>query len=296
MPVLNSDQIMAFLAVIREGNCVAAARRLQVDHSTVLRRLANLETQLATRLFDRSPRGLTPTAAGNSFLPHAETVERDLVVAADALSGQDAPIAGTVRLATPEIFGSAFLAPLIPELAMVYPDLVIELVPESRATSLSKREADIAISVRRPIDGRLYSRKLTEYRLGLFASAKYLERFGAPTTIDELSDHHFISYVEDLVEVPDLLVLGRMKFGGKTVFRASTGAAQISAAMAGAGLAMLHYIAVERDCELVPVLEGEVEASLSYWLVVHADLHHLPRIRAVSNFLSEIVARERHRF
>ena len=110
MPVLNSDQIMAFLAVIREGNCVAAARRLQVDHSTVLRRLANLETQLATRLFDRSPRGLTPTAAGNSFLPHAETVERDLVVAADALSGQDAPIAGTVRLATPEIFGSAFLS------------------------------------------------------------------------------------------------------------------------------------------------------------------------------------------
>jgi len=294
--VLNSDQINAFLAVIREGNCVAAARRLRLDHSTVSRRLSSLEAQLATRLFDRSPRGLAPTEAATAFLEHAERIERDLIVAADAVSQRDVPIAGTVRVATPEIFGSDFLAPLIPELSARHPDLVIELVPESRATSLSKREADIAIAVRRPADGRLFSRKLTDYRLGLYAAPSYLAAHGTPASVDALADHRFIAYVDDLVEVPELLVLGRMDMKGQVVFRASTSAAQIAAAAAGAGLAMLHHIAVRDDHRLVRILPGEIEAIRSYWLVIHADLRQLPRIRAVADFLADAVARERARF
>ncbi|MBB6427165.1 LysR family transcriptional regulator [Sphingopyxis sp. JAI128] len=294
--MLNSDQIGAFLAVVREGNCVAAARRLRLDHSTVSRRLASLEAQLGTRLFDRSPRGLAPTAAASAFLAHAERIERDLIVAADAVSQRDAPIVGTVRVATPEIFGSDFLAPLIPELSRRHPELVIELVPESRATSLSKREADIAIAVRRPLDGRLFSRKLTDYRLGLFAAPSYLETFGMPASIGALSDHRYISYVDDLVEVPELLVLGGMDLKGKVVFRASTSSAQIAAAAAGTGLAMLHHIAVRDDPRLVRVLEEEIEASRSYWLVIHADLRQLTRVRAVAEFLAEVVSRERARF
>jgi len=294
--VLNSDQIGAFLAVMREGNCVAAARRLRLDHSTVSRRLASLEAQLGTRLFDRSPRGLAPTAAASAFLAHAERIERELIMAADAVSQRDAPITGTVRVATPEIFGSGFLAPLIPELSSRHPELVIELVPESRATSLSKREADIAIAVRRPVDGRLFSRKLTDYRLGLYAAPSYLETFGKPASIDALSDHRFISYVDDLVEVPELLVLGGMDLKGMVVFRASTSAAQIAAAAAGTGLAMLHHLAARDDRRLVPILASEVEANRSYWLVVHADLRQLPRVRAVADFLVETVSRERARF
>ena len=294
--MLSSDQIGAFLAVVREGNCVAAARRLRLDHSTVSRRLASLEAQLGTRLFDRSPRGLAPTAAASAFLAHAERIERELIMAADAVSQRDTPIAGTVRVATPEIFGSGFLAPLIPELASRHPELVIELVPESRATSLSKREADIAIAVRRPVDGRLFSRKLTDYGLGLYAAPSYLETFGNPASIDALSDHRFISYVDDLVEVPELLVLGGMDLKGMVVFRASTSAAQIAAAAAGTGLAMLHHIAVRDDRRLVRVLDEEVEARRSYWLIIHADLRQLPRVRAVADFLAEAVSRERTRF
>ncbi|MCB2084089.1 MAG: LysR family transcriptional regulator [Sphingomonadaceae bacterium] len=288
--MLNSDQIMAFLAVMRDGNCVAAARRLRLDHSTVSRRLASLEERLQTRLFDRSPRGLMPTEAAVSFLPHAERIEIELLRAADAVSARDVPVSGTVRVATPEIFGTAFLAPLVPALRELHPDLVIELVPESRAISLSKREADVAISVRRPTGGRVAARKLADYRLGLFASSDYVDLLGAPASARDLEGHDFVSYVDDLVELPELLALDRTMPRGPVVFRSSTSAAQLAAVAAGTGVGLLHLLAAAEDPRLVRLLAKEVEIVRTYWLIVHNDLRRVARVRAVVDFIAAKVA------
>lgn len=289
--MLNSDQLIIFLAIIREGNTVGAARRLKLDHSTVSRRLSALEAELGTRLFDRSPRGLAPTPAASSLITHAERVESELILAAGSVGQRDTNISGTVRLATPEIFGTFLVAPNIAELRERYPELTLELAPETRSISLSKREADIAISVRQPPRGRLVARKLVDYRLGLYAAPSYLDRHPPIRSRADLDDHAFVSYVDELVDFPELLALNQARLGGKTVFRSSSSMAQQAAVASGIGIGMLHALAAEQDSRLTRLLPEEMEARRTYWLVLHADLQRVPRVRAVIEFLDGLVRR-----
>ena len=90
------------------------------------------------------------------------------------------------------------------------PDLNIELVPVPRSFSLSRREADIAITVERPEQGRLVASRLVDYRLGLYASKTYLSEAGTPQTVEELSQHRLVGYVEDLLASPSLAYAGEI--------------------------------------------------------------------------------------
>ena len=290
--MLDSDQMQAFLAVMRTGNTLAAARRLGLDHSTVSRRLTKLETMLGTRLFDRSPRGLSPTEAAAALTGHAERIESELLAAA-GLAGLDSAATGVVRLATPEIFGTWLVAPHVHELRARHTGLTLELAPESRSISLSKREADIAITLRPPPRGRLVARKLTDYRLGLYGARDYLDRRGPIPTVAALKGEAFVSYIDELLDYPELNALEQTLPGAVTVFRSSSSAAQQAAVAAGMGLGLLHRIAAEPDDRLVRILPAEIEVTRSYWLVLHADQQRTPRIRAVVAFLDDLLARVR---
>jgi DNA-binding transcriptional LysR family regulator len=289
--MLDSDQLRVFLAVMRTGNTLAAARRLGIDHSTVSRRLAGLETALGTRLFDRSPRGLAPTEAAGALIGHAERIESELIAAAASVAGRDADVAGTVRLATPEVFGTYLVAPHVAELRARHPHLVLELAPESRSISLSRREADIAVTLQAPPRGRLVARKLSDYRLGLFASRAYLAAHDPIASPADLGGHPLVSYIEELVEYPALRSLEQACPGALSVFRSSSSAAQQAAVAAGSGLGLLHLLAAGRDDRLVRVLPQTIEVTRSYWLVLHADLQRTPRIRAITAFLAELTQR-----
>lgn len=293
--MLNSDDLRLFLAVMREGNMLAAARRVGIDHSTVARRLSALERTLDARLFDRSPRGVTPTPAAFALVGHAERIESELLAAAASVAGQDRAVEGTVRLATPEAFGAYLVAPQIAKLRERHPRLTLELATESRAASLSKREADIAVMLKPPPRGRLVARKLADYRLGLYASRDYLERHGAPGDRGELSGHDFVSYIEELAGFPEMIALDQILAGARISFRASSSAAQHAAVVAGMGLGVLHRFAAGEDARLVHLLPDQVEVWRSYWLVMHADLQRLPRVRAVVEFLDEGIAAMRER-
>lgn len=287
--MLDSDQLRIFLAIIRTGNTVAAARRLGVDHSTVSRRLSALERAIGTRLFDRSPRGLSPTAAATALIAHAERIESELIAAADSVAGRDTEARGVVRLATPEVFGTFLVAPFVVDLAARHPHLTLELAPETRSISLSKREADIAVTIRPPPRGRLVARKLTDYRIGLFASEAYLDAHGPVGSIAELGRHRLVSYIDEMLDAPEINALEEVRPGAPTIFRSSSSAAQQAAIVAGLGLGMLHLVAAERDPRLVRVLGGALEIRRSYWLVLHADMQRNPRIRAVVDFLAATV-------
>ncbi|PXA86623.1 LysR family transcriptional regulator [Nostoc sp. 3335mG] len=291
--MLDSDQLRAFLAIMRTGNTLAAARRLGVDHSTVSRRLSALEKAIGTRLFDRSPRGLAPTGAAGALIGHAERIERELIAAAASVAGRDAEVAGTVRLATPEVFGTWLVAPHIAELRERHPHLVLELAPESRSISLSRREADIAVTLRPPPRGRLVARKLTDYRLGLYAARDYLARHGAIHSAAQLGEHPLVSYIDELLDYPELNALEQVRPGSMAAFRSSSSAAQQAAVASGLGLGLLHRVAAERDPRLIRVLEAEIEVTRSYWIVLHADLRRTPRIRAITDFLADLIERLR---
>jgi DNA-binding transcriptional LysR family regulator len=287
---MNWDDVRIFLAIARNGQILGAARALTLNHATVARRLTALEEALGSRLFVRKTNGVELTGEGERFLPHAERMESAMLAASEA-TGADSAIEGTVRVGAPDGFGVAFLAPRLGELTERHRGLRIELVPVPRAFSLSRREADIAVTLERPRKGRLVAKKLTDYRLGLYASADYLNRHGTPEKLDELAEHALVGYVEDLLFTASLDYTGEFLKGWRSRFAVSSAMGQTEAVRAGAGIGILHGFMAQRDAGLVPVLPQH-SLSRSYWTVVHEDLRNIARVVAVSEFLTQIVRRE----
>lgn len=293
--MLDWDDLRIFLAVARSGSFVASGRGLGLNHTTLARRLTALEASLGTRLFDRSPRGVQPTKAGLDLIAHAERIEDEVLAAGRSVEGQDAAVSGVVRLATTESFGTHFIAPRVRLLHDAHPGIELELVPESRTVSLSKREADIAISLNRPDTGRLQAARLVDYRIGLYASEDLLARTGPIDTLAALHGQPFVSYIEEMIDLPELRNLDR-SLAKTCVFRSSSIAAQMEAVASGLGFGLLHCFAVSPHMRAVRVLPEAVEVVRSYWMVLHADLARVPRIRAVADFVAGQVRAEAGRF
>ena len=177
---MDWDDVRMFLAVARAGQILAASRKLGINHATLARRVSALEETLQTRLLIRRTNGCELTAEGEIFLNAAERMETEMLSAQASIGSIDAALAGTVRIGAPDGFGVSFLAPRLGALIARHPALKIQLVPVPRSFSLSQREADIAITLERPDQGRLISSKLTDYTLGLYASQTYLAERGTP--------------------------------------------------------------------------------------------------------------------
>lgn len=289
--MMNWDDFRIFLAVQRAGGLVGAARRLGVDHTTVARRLSALETRLGAQLVDRSPRGARLTEAGRALLGHAERIEAEALAAGAEVGAIRAEVAGAVRLATPEAFGTWLVAPNVGRLRKAHPALQIELVPEARRVSLTKREADLAVTLARPPQGRLVARKLADYRLGLYAARSYLDAEGPVEDLRDLPSRPLVWYIDELIDVPELRFFDEVAAGAQTVFRSSSIAAQQAAVASGLGFGLLHAFAADTDPRLVRILPEVVDVERSYWLVMHPEERALPRIRVVVEFL-QTIARE----
>jgi DNA-binding transcriptional LysR family regulator len=291
---MNWDDARIFLAIARHGQILGAARSLGLNHATVARRLTALEESLGTKLVHRRTVGAELTSEGESFLVSAELMESASLAATEAAGG-DSVVGGIVRIGAPDGFGVAFLAPRIGELIERHPGLRVELVPVPRTFSLSRREADIAVTLERPREGRLIARKLTDYRLGLYASRAYLARHGTPRELSDLANHRLVGYVRDLLFTTSLDYTAEFFKGWQSTVAVSSAMGQTEAVRAGAGIGILHSFMARLDKTLVPLLP-ERSLTRSYWTVVHEDLRTIRRVALVSDFLVEIVARERAGF
>jgi DNA-binding transcriptional LysR family regulator len=294
MPIQNWDDARIFLAVARSGGLMAAAKRLRIDQTTVARRLSALEAAFGARLVDRSPRGVSLTAQGAELVEHVERMEAEALAAGEQLGRVGSGVSGVVRLATPEAFGAHVVAPAAARLHDRHPGIQLELVPAARSVNLARREADIAIGLSRPEHGRLVSRKLADYRLGLYASHDYLSKAGEPLRLDDLKDRPLVWYIDELIDMPELRYVDQMAEGARTAFRSSSIAAQHAAVASGLGLGILHAFPADRDGRLKRVLPEALALTRSYWLTVHADVQRVARVRAVIDFIRELVAEQQH--
>ena len=290
------NDVRAFLAVARSGRLTAAAARLGVDHSTLSRRIAALEHALRTRLFDRSPSGYTLTDQGRRLMPNGEEMERLAIGAGEAVGGSSTSVEGTVRIGSPEGFGSYFLAPRIAGLKALHPRLTIQLVAAPAVFSLARRDADIVVSVSRPPAGRLNVAKLIDYDLGLYAAPDYLRDAPDIASSEDLFRHRFVSYIGELLHFPELDFLQHVAPGGTTSVESSNLVAQLRATLAGAGLCVLPAFLAAKEEGLVRVLSGEISLTRSLWLTVHQDLAELARVRAAVRFIKDEVEAARGLF
>lgn len=278
------DDLRYFLSVARAGRLTVAARRLGADHATVSRRITSLETALKTKLFERRPHGYQLTAQGERLLANAEAIETQALAAQSEIGGADLSLSGAVRIGAPDGFGAMFLAPRIGALAERYPELDLQLVAMSRIPSLSKREADIAISLSPPREGRIVARKLGDYDLALYAAPAYLAAHPPVCSVQDLSSHRIIGYIDNLIYSPELDYLDEVAKELRPRIQSSSILAQLAATEAGAGICVLPQF-MTRQAQLQRVLPDQVKLARSFWLIVHADLRDVARIRATMDFL-----------
>jgi DNA-binding transcriptional LysR family regulator len=274
-----------FLAVARTGTLTGAAKQLDIEHSTVKRRITALENALGTTLFYRSPKGYVLTLQGERLLPVAESVETLVAKSLSELGNADLSAVGSVRIGAPDGFGAFFLAPRLLNLAEAHPELEIELAATPRVFSLSRREADIAVSLSRPEEGRLRARKLVDYDLAIYASDSYLARSRVIRAPEDFVEHRIVAYIDDLVFSPQLDFRSTVFKSCEILIKSSNIAAQLNATLAGVGLCLLPCFIGDQWDQLVPVLDDQVRVTQTYWLVTHDDTHDLVRNRIAADFI-----------
>jgi DNA-binding transcriptional LysR family regulator len=290
------DDLKVLLAVGRTGKLSAAAIKLRADHATVSRRISALEDALQVKLLERRSTGVILTEQGEKLMLAAEAMESLALSGIAEAQRAELHISGAVRIGAPEGFGSYFLAPRLGALCDRHPDLEIELVAMGAVFSLSKREADIAVGLTRPDQGRLYSRKLTDYRLGLYAARDYFDSHPPIAKIADLKRHRIIGYIEDLVFSSELANMFAQTGVPAPRLRSSNLIAQMKSTVAGAGLCMLPAFIAAGHAELQPVLASEIVTRRAFWLTVHADLRDLARVRETAAFVEESVRAARDLF
>lgn len=284
MQIEDWNDLRAFLAVARSGQIGSAAKMLQVDSTTVSRRLRRLERAFGQRLVEQTRSGQVLTQVGEDLLIRVERMAEE--AAALFQSGaQSRGLGGQIRLSVSEGFGSWFLAPRLPQLAREHPELTVELVASSGFLSPSKREADIAVMLSRPKAGPLIARKLADYTLMLYASPAYLEEIGIPGTPDDLSRGHWlVGYISDLLYAPELDYLQEVHQDLQATVKSSSIIAQLRLIAGGAGIGVLPCFMGDQEHGLQRVLP-ELRIKRSFWIVTHKDNHRLERVRYLSDWL-----------
>jgi DNA-binding transcriptional LysR family regulator len=284
--MLEWDDLRNFLAIARHGNLSAAARALKVTQTTMGRRLEGLHAKAGARLLQRTPTGFVLTPAGERVMANVERMEGEALSVERAITGEDARIAGQVRITTVESFGARILTPLLKPLLDRQPELEIELITDTRSLSLSRREADVALRLAQFEQHEAVVRRVGEMAFGLYASPGYLEARGWPDLAAGSPDHACVSLQEDLALLPEAKLLAQLVREGRVRLRANSREAQLQAALAGFGLAILPcYLALDQDLVELPLPNGRMMRGI--WLGVHRDTRHTPRIRLVLDELSE---------
>lgn len=290
---MDWDNLRFFLELARSGTLQGAARRLAVDHTTVARRIQALEKQVGSPLFSREAGGHRLTEAGRRLQPQVEAMESAFRTVESAASASHEGLSGVVRIGATEGFGTVVLAPQLARFAVGHPKLVIDLLAMPRLVHLSRREADIVISLERPARGPVVVTKLSDYTLRLYASKAYLARHPPIEARDDLRGHTFVSYVDDLLFSKELQYLDELHKPEAFALRSTSVLAQHAAVAAGAGIAVLPAFIAERDASLAAVLPAQARFTRTFWMSMPAESKHLARLQAVWGFVRETVEAQR---
>ncbi len=292
---MDWDNLRVFLSVARAGQFVAAAKQLRIDHATVGRRITGLERSLNARLFERRTTGVSLTAAGTRLLASAERIESEWLQTQADLSDTDVELSGIVRIGAPDGLSTYYLARNFRAFCERHPAITIQLVPMPQVIPLAKREVDIVIALEKPDAGRFITRKLTDYSLGIYACASYLDQHPAPETVANLPDHRLVGYVEDYAFSSALNYVRELYDGVTPSFECASAVGQLEAIRSGMGLGVAHDYIARQHSDLIRVLP-ERRATRSYWIVIHEDMRGLGRIKAVYDHLVGTIEQDRRMF
>ena len=273
------DNFRFFLAVAREGTLSGAARALSVNHATVLRRLRALEDQLQTSLFERRTDGYSLTSAGEEMLDHVERMEEESLALDLLIAGKDVRLAGAVRVTTVDSIAEAVLGPVLPSFTKKHPGITIELATDYQWANLSRREADIALRPSNNPGDAMVGR-----RVGLLKCALY--RSPDLAGLDDWRSAPILAPDGRIAETAASLWFNKETQGSRIVLRGTSFLILRNACAGGMGVTCLPtYL----GAGLVKLADAPESTFTDLWLLTHPELRKSARIRAVLDWMAQVV-------
>ncbi|MGI1669929.1 MAG: LysR family transcriptional regulator [Neptuniibacter sp.] len=282
------DAIEAFVAVVQKGSFTSAAESLGVSPSHVSRRVAELESQLGTPLIYRTTRSIRLSDAGEEYYAECNRLLQGFLSAEQKISQQSEEPSGLLKITCGATFGERFIAPLLPAFLKRYPKLKVDLHLSNSRVDLIRDGYDLAIRLGTMEDSSLLARRLCDRTEYICASPEYLELYGSPHTLNELSRHNCLQG-----STPTWLFMDngqRREFRVDGNWRSNSGPALIEAVTAGLGIAQLpdYYVApLLKSGELVSLLDNYRYPLSGVWLVYPKVRQQLPRLKLLCDYLIE---------
>ena len=283
---MNWDDMRIFLSVAREESLTGAAKSLRLDPATVGRRIARLEQEMNAVLFVKSPQGYLVSDAGERLLGHAEAAEQAMTAATQEVRGEIGGMSGTIRVGAPDGCATFLLPHVTRKIQAQNPGLEVQIVALPRVFNLSKREADMAISVSRPSAGRIRIQKIADYHLYLAASKSYLADHAPIRTADDLKTHPVVGYIPDMIFDRELDYLSEMGLS-RVDFASNLVAVQLGWLQAGAGVGIVHDFVLPDAPDIQLVLSDQLSLTRTFWLMRHADDARVDRLNRFASALTD---------
>ena len=280
------SDLKVVLALARAGSVAGAARELQVDHSTISRRLTALEEAVGAKLLIRGGREFSWTREGRAVLEAAEATEAATAAALRAVRASKVDVNGSVRVSVAPAFVQVLMRQVIPALRQAHPMLSVELSGNYQRADLTKGDADIAVRMARPEEPQLVARRAFDCGWFAYAAASYLEAHGRPTSFDELARHDLVLYAENLHSAPPARWMEAYRGSAPAVSRTDSLETACQAIQAGAGIAVLPAFVADPVPELQRVFPDSVAINTG-WLVYHESVRDTSRVRVVVDALLE---------
>lgn len=286
---LDWTLLRSFLAVIDTGSLLGAARRLGTYQPTLSRQIAELESQLGASLFERTGRGLVPTAAGLAIVDAARDMASSVERLGATLTGRLEAASGSVRVSCSQVAATYLMPSVLASLRKNHPEIQIDLSATNQVSNLLGREADIALRLVRPTQSSLIARKLADMPMGAYATKGYLGRRGTPAKVQDLLSHDLVGLDADESLLRGLQDAGLDITRESFAVRCDDQVAGVALVRAGAGIGFLPRYVARTIGGLVPLLPALPMPSFPVWLVVHREVRGSATVRCVFDHLAAIV-------
>ncbi|WP_232850846.1 LysR family transcriptional regulator [Nocardia acididurans] len=285
----NPDDLLVLLAVGRTGRYVSAAEELGINHTTISRRIAALEHALGGRVLTRGAGGWELTDLGREALAAAEAIES----AVRSLTSTTTSLEGVVRMSATDGFSAYLAAPAVAAVQRTHPKLAVEIITATRRASLQRSSMDLEVVVGKPQVRRAEAIPLGDYTLGLYASHEYAAARGLPHSIEDLTAHPLVYFIDSILQVDDLDLAPSFAPTMRESITSTNVFVHVEATRAAAGLGLLPCFMADRHSDLIRVLPELVAVRLTYWLVSRAETLRRPEVTAIVDSLRREVRSRR---
>jgi len=279
---MDWNALKVFLAIAETGTLAGAARQLEVNHSTVFRRLNAFEVAFGGRVFERLPQGYRLTSMGEELLLRAEKIADAFDDLDRSIVGKDFQPRGVVKITAPNNIAYHFLSRYLTDFNKTYPDIRFELLVSNLEFNMNDRRADIAVRATPSPPEHLVGRSISTISWGVYTSAKFRDEFGAPSELNQVGQYPLIGATGAMRKLPAFAWLEK-HYGEHIVSRCDDITAMSCFAEAGRGLAFLPDD--QRRPEIIRLFDFLPGKTSDLWILTHSELRKVERIKLVMQHL-----------